>query len=222
MSSIEKSSDVLRGHIPGRRIEDVRLKAQPLGAAEDVPVLPVDLAGGTIGGRIFRRGADRIGQPILDVDRVRQPAIGVERRPLGNPHPSHRRDLADRFAGVRHRPRRIGLAWIDIEKRACDSRIEVVRPVHCRFAERRDRPRIDRERHVHHVGGVIDDGGDRGDLRKRSPLLAEIIDDPGLRRAQVGRRGGVPGLETDDPRRQFRLRKLRAGRTEHADRADAE
>ena len=62
------------------------------------------------------------------------------------------------------------------------------------------------------MGGVIDDGGDRRDLRERPPLRAEIVDDPSLRRAQVGGRRGVPGLEADDPRRQFRFRKLRAVR----------
>jgi len=59
-----KAVNGLRKHVPGRRVEDVGLKAQPLRAAEDVPVLPVDLAGGTVGGRIFRRGADGVRQPI--------------------------------------------------------------------------------------------------------------------------------------------------------------
>ena len=62
------------------------------------------------------------------------------------------------------------------------------------------------------MGGVIDDGGDRRDLRERPPLLAEIVDDPSLRGAQVGRRRWVAGLEADDSRRQFRFRKLRADR----------
>ena len=72
------------------------------------------------------------------------------------------------------------------------------------------------------MGGMIDDGSDGGDLDERPALLAEIIDDPRLRRAKVGGRRGIAGLEADDPRRQFGLRKLCAGRAEHADRPEAE
>src|ERR1700722_19850003 len=41
--------ETLRGDVPGRRIEDVGLKAHALRAAETVAVFPIDLALGSIG-----------------------------------------------------------------------------------------------------------------------------------------------------------------------------
>ena len=111
---------------------------------------------------------------------------------------------------------------MDIEERAGDGWIEVVRPIHRRFAEWGDRPRIDREGHVHHMGCVIGDGGDRRDLGEGPPLLTEIVDDPDLRRTQFGGRRGVARLEPNDSRWEFGLRKLRAIGAEHADRAERE
>ena len=92
---------------------------------------------------------------------------------------------------------------MDIEERARDGGIEILWPDHRRFAERRNRTRVDRQGHIHRMRRVIDDRSDRLNLGQRPALAAEIVDDPRLRRAQVAGRGGVAGLEADDPGRQL-------------------
>ena len=209
-------------HIPRRRVEDVRLQAQQLRAAEDIAVLPIDLAGGAVRRRILRRRADGVGQAVLDVDLVGEAAIGVERRPFGDAHPAHGRNLADAAPGVLHGSRRIRIARLNVEERARDCGVETVRSLHRGFAERRDRTRISGHSHVHHLRRVIDDRSDRLDLGEGPALVAEPVDDPRLSRAQVACDRRVARLEADDPRRQLILRELSAGGVDDANRAQAE
>ena len=91
-----------------------------------------------------------------------------------------------------------------------------------RFAERRNRTRVHRHGHVHRVLRMIDDRSDQQDLGQRPTLIAEKVDDPRLRRAQVAGCGGVAGLEANDPGRQLVLREFHAGGIDNAHRAELE
>jgi len=69
---------------------------------------------------------------------------------------------------------------------------------------------------------VIDDRGDRLNLRQRMALAAEVIDDARLGRPEVAGGGGSAGFQADDPGRQRRVRELGARWVQDADRAKPE
>ena len=215
-------SEIWRRNVPGRGIEDVGLQSQPLGAAEHIAVFPIDLALGPVDRRIFQGCADCVGQTVLDVDLIGQLAVSVERRPLGDAHAADGGNLADAVARIGDRRRRIGIARMDIEKRAHDRGIEGLRPLDRRLAERRDGTGGGHYRHVHDVLRVVDDGRDRLDLGQRAPLLAEIVDDAGLSGADLARRRRVSRLEADDALRQLGFREFHAERVDNAHRAKLE
>ena len=215
ISSDEKCLETLRGDVPGRRIEDVGLKAQALGAAEHVAVFPIDLALGSVRRRIFHRCAECIGQTVLDVDLVGEATVSVERRPLDDAHAANGRNLADALPRIGDRRRRVRVARMDIEKRAHDRGIEGLRPLDRRFAERRDGAGGGGYRYIHNVLRVVDDRRDGLDFCERPSLLAKIVDDAGLSSADLACGSRISGFEPDDARRKLGVSELHAERVDN-------
>ncbi len=111
---------------------------------------------------------------------------------------------------------------MDIEKGAHDRGVESLRPVDRCFAKWRDWAGGRRYRHVHNALRVIDDWRDGLDFGQRPTLLAEIVDDAGLRGADLARGRRVSRLQPDDPLRQLGFGEFDAERVDNAHRAKLE
>ena len=113
---VRKAEDILRRAAVGGVVGHVGFEAQIFPAAEQVAVLPVALQRRTVDCGILRLDAERMGRPVADVDRKRQPALGVEMVGLLDAHRADRRDLPQVLFGVAERGGRIGVAGLQIEE----------------------------------------------------------------------------------------------------------
>ena len=213
--------DAGRGHVPGRRVEDVRLKAQPLGAAEHVTVLPVDLPGRAV--------------EVIDIwpRRRRRRAGGPRRRPCR----AGGRTASSVLLSV-IRPRRPPGSRAGCSARPRSPSANRGRPARCRGTSAR-RPGESRSVRssvaspngatgpgaVTNVTSIVSaawltTGRDRQDLGQRTPLFAEIIDDPRLGGAQAPRpRPDRRDSSPHAPRSAIPSPERLAGAVDHADRS---
>jgi hypothetical protein len=98
------------------QIEDGRFEPQPLGAAEQVAVSPVDPRRRPVHGGVLRRYAEGPGQALRDLDRERQVSVGIELLPLADAHGRDRLQSPDRGAHVRQRRGGIGVARLRVDE----------------------------------------------------------------------------------------------------------
>ena len=190
----------------GRRVGRRGLEAQIFGAAEEIAIFPVDLGHGAVDGRILRSRADRVQRAVADIHLDRQIAGGVELRRLDDLYRADGGDLAHARLGVRQRLGREQLVVFEIDIGAHDGLIEPFRSLDRERTDAGLGAGIDRERQIHRMGGMVDDGAHLDDLGQRAALIAKIFDDARLRRANAFRFGGIAGHQLDRLRGQLRLR----------------
>src|SRR5262245_24663478 len=106
---------------------------------------PVDPAARPVDGRIAQAEAGDAWRSLGDVDEKRQVALTVERLGLAHPHRSERLDPAHGLADVGKRPRRIGIAWLGVDERAYDRRVDAFGPPYGHVANPGNRSRVDEE-----------------------------------------------------------------------------